>query len=94
MTLTFTTSYAWAGDFAHGTGAELVFDVITNPEDWLVMGRKKGQYSATVSKTSAYRVQLICVGGTVEHDQVDPGTNASGRAVLANYTNTLTSPPC
>ena len=51
MTLSFRTSFTWAG---RSSGRQrLVFDIVPNPDDWIVLGRKKGFWDAEVSAASS-----------------------------------------
>jgi hypothetical protein len=50
MTLSLRTSFTWAGQ---SSGRQrLVFDIVPNPDDWIVLGRKKGFWDAEVSNTT------------------------------------------
>lgn len=40
------TTYAWAGE--DWREAKMVYDVLPLPEDWLVLGKKKGFYTLSV----------------------------------------------
>lgn len=47
MTLSLRTDFTWAGRAKERQ--RLVFDIVPNPEDWIVLGRKKGFWDAEVS---------------------------------------------
>lgn len=47
--------YTWAG--MGGTDHGLTFDVLPDPEDWIVLGRKKGTFA--ISRATAERVRYI-----------------------------------
>jgi len=63
----FNTSFSWLGaldsgsrdDIASGK-AELVWDVAVSQDDWVVLGRKKGQYIAEVSRVLRHHFNLPC----------------------------------
>lgn len=47
MTLKLRTDFTWAG---RAPGRQrLVFDIVPNPDDWIILGRKKGFWNAEVS---------------------------------------------
>lgn len=55
LTLSLRTSFAWAG--GKSRRQRLVFDIVPNPEDWIVLGRKKGFWDAEVSRIP---IELAC----------------------------------
>ena len=48
VSLYLATSYTWVGGRAPG-GLKLVYDIQVNGEDWVILGKKKGFYTAIVS---------------------------------------------
>ncbi|KAK8845493.1 hypothetical protein IAR55_006206 [Kwoniella newhampshirensis] len=63
MTLTLLTSFAWVGEESQTRGKRkgLIFDVQTNPEDWLVLGKKKGYYFAEPNSQKEETQQIVLV---------------------------------
>lgn len=51
MRLGLKVGYTWSGraQSLWKRKQELAFDVTSNPDDWIVLGRKKGSWSASVS---------------------------------------------
>jgi hypothetical protein len=54
MRLSLRVGFAWSawsgrGAAERGKEVELAFDVLPNPDEWIVLGRKKGSWTATVS---------------------------------------------
>jgi hypothetical protein len=47
MTVQLTTFYSWAGEPASAR-TSLVFDVQSAPDDWIILGKKRGYYIANV----------------------------------------------
>lgn len=82
-TVRFSTSYTWAG-FNVQTYDRVVFDVQANSDDWLVLGRKKGYYTADVSSPCPF---LSFCSRIVAQHRGHHGhhtlTAAPGRVVLA-----------
>nr|XP_031863557.1 uncharacterized protein CI109_000809 [Kwoniella shandongensis]KAA5530629.1 hypothetical protein CI109_000809 [Kwoniella shandongensis] len=65
INLSLSTSFAWAGD-EEETGDDkkqtgLVSDVQTNPDDWLVLGKKKGYYFVDRSSPKEEVQQIVLV---------------------------------
>lgn len=46
LTVRMRTTFAWAGEAWRQ--AKMVYDVLPLPEDWLVLGKKKGFFTLTV----------------------------------------------
>lgn len=49
MNVRLTSDFSWVGDGVDLEGTRMVFDVQASSEDWLVLGKKKGYYSARVN---------------------------------------------
>jgi len=56
ISMEFNTTFSWLGQEDLGLGvdvekgkAELTWDIAVSQDDWVVLGRKKGQYTAQVS---------------------------------------------
>jgi hypothetical protein len=44
------TSFAWAGELEENSRVgKMVYDILPSPDDWLVLGMKKGFYALEVS---------------------------------------------
>ena len=48
-----TFDFSWLGHNLRD--AKMVFDVQPNPDDWLVLGKKKGYFIATVRNRPSHR---------------------------------------
>ena len=59
LSMEFNTTFSWLGKVGAGARsdiengrAELVWDVAVSQDDWVVLGKKKGQYVAEVNPES------------------------------------------
>jgi len=62
----FNTTFSWLGQEDLGSGvdvengrAELTWDIAVSQDDWVVLGRKKGQYTARVSYVAAWSWSVV-----------------------------------
>jgi hypothetical protein len=67
MTVSLTSSFMWAG--GHET-VELVYDVVVNTEDWIVLGKKKGYYVADVSRITPAPPRSSCPSPSVQQSYI------------------------
>lgn len=51
------TTFAWAGE--DWREAKMVYDILPMPEDWLVLGKKKGFYTLSVSSLPYISAPII-----------------------------------
>ena len=57
MGVRITCDFSWLGEDAKLEDDRLVFDVQTNPADWLVLGKKKGYFVAEVRNFTSVSFQ-------------------------------------
>ena len=57
LNMTFDTTFNWLSsadkDALHNGEVEMMWDVAVSQDDWVILGRKKGQYTAEVRHWSA-----------------------------------------
>lgn len=51
MKIRISPNFAWLGGGVDFADEKMVFDVQASPDDWLILGKKKGYYIANVSST-------------------------------------------
>lgn len=71
LNMTFETTFSWLDpaekDALHNDQVEMMWDVAVSQDDWVILGRKKGQYTAEVSsgwssrRTEAHTYQTLSV---------------------------------
>jgi hypothetical protein len=68
MNIRMSTSLAWVGT-ALPEDTRLVFDVQGLPDDWIILGKKKGYYTADVRHSILAKYELIGTQPDVKQDQ-------------------------
>lgn len=97
----FNTTFSWLGQEDLGSGidvekgrAELTWDIAVSQDDWVVLGRKKGQYTAQVSY--AWRLGLgpavFCVSREAERVKARESEGKRGKARGREHVQTLSEP--